>query len=50
MLEIELTGDIAAGTIEVGSYRRRGLEKAVLERERGLSGDVAVGAYRSRGL
>ena len=32
--------------IEVGGYRSRGLEWAVLERE--LPGDAAAGGYRSR--
>ena len=35
------------GAIEIRSYRSRGLEKPVLERE--LSEDIAAGGYRSMG-
>ena len=49
MLERELSTKIAAGgAIEVGGYRSRGMENALLERE--LSEKISAGSYRSKGL
>ena len=48
MLGGEFSGDTAEEPIEVGGYRSRGLEKAVLEGE--LLVDTAKGGYRSTGF